>query len=138
MSGSNLNKKILVCSILVIAMLLLMPSIPAIQQKTIKEEIKQDLKEKLETINLNYIEEIEDLEWIRHPILFLMYIIAVFRGIRGFGIMFISSEYVPELELVVLKITHPILFLRGAWLAVSASVWIGFWFALSQKYGWNW
>ena len=46
-----------------------MPSIPAIQQKTVEDGVRQDLQEKLEKINLDYLEGMEDFEWIRHPIL---------------------------------------------------------------------
>ncbi|GAH29955.1 unnamed protein product, partial [marine sediment metagenome] len=47
-----------------------MPSIPAIQQKTIEEGFKQDLQEKSDEINLNDLEDIKDLP--KHPILFYL------------------------------------------------------------------
>ena len=56
-----MKKKILIGSLLVLTLLLLMPSIPAIQQKTIEEGFKQDIQEKLETINLEEIKDIRSL-----------------------------------------------------------------------------
>ena len=56
-----MNKKILIGSIIAVALLLLMPSIPAIQTKTISEGIKQDLKEKLESYSLDEINQFDFL-----------------------------------------------------------------------------
>ena len=73
-----MKKKIIIGSIIAVALLLLMPSIPAIQQKTIDEGLKQEMQEKLETINLNGLEEIEELDGIKHPILhFIVFLIWV-------------------------------------------------------------
>ena len=49
-----MRKKTLIGSMLVLTLLLLMPSIPAIQTNVIKEDIKQDIQEKLD----DYISEI--------------------------------------------------------------------------------
>jgi len=48
----NMKKKIFLASMFVLTLLLLMPSIQAIQHKTIRDEIKQNLQDKLETITL--------------------------------------------------------------------------------------
>jgi len=53
------RKKILFGSIFVLALILLMPSIPAVQQKTIEDRIKHNLQEKL---NLNNLEEMNDVK----------------------------------------------------------------------------
>jgi hypothetical protein len=52
-----MRKKILIESLLVLTILLLMPSIPAIQQKTIEDGIKQDLKKKTDSINSDIIKD---------------------------------------------------------------------------------
>ncbi len=56
-----MKKKILIGSIIAVALLLLMPSIPAIQTNTIREGIKQDLQEKLESYSLNEIYQFDFL-----------------------------------------------------------------------------
>ena len=53
-----MKKKILIGSLLVLILLLLIPSVPAIQQKSVDEGIKQDLKEKLDTISLDASDDI--------------------------------------------------------------------------------
>ena len=63
-----MKKKILIGSIIAVALLLLMPSIPAIQQKTVEEKAYSDFVERLKDVDL---EDIEVLEWIRHPIITL-------------------------------------------------------------------
>jgi len=52
-----MNKKILIGSILAVALLLLMPSIPAIQQKTIEDKAYSDLVEKFGDFNLEDLQE---------------------------------------------------------------------------------
>ena len=56
-----MKKKILIGSMLVLTLLLLTPSIPAIQQKAIEEGFKQDIQEKLDEINLEEIKDIRSL-----------------------------------------------------------------------------
>ena len=58
-----MGKKIIIGSLLVLTLLLLMPSIPAIQQITIEEGIRQNIEDKLDTINLNELEaKIKDFD----------------------------------------------------------------------------
>ena len=52
-----MKKKILIGSLLVLTLLLLMPSIPAIQQKSVEEGIKQDIQEKIDTFTLDELKE---------------------------------------------------------------------------------
>jgi len=56
-----MKKKILIGGMLVLTLILLMPSIPAVQQKPIEEGFKQDLKYKLDEINLEEIKDIRSL-----------------------------------------------------------------------------
>ena len=56
-----MKKKILIGSLLVLTLLFLMPSIPAVQQKTIEGGIKQEIQEKLDEINLEEIKNIRSL-----------------------------------------------------------------------------
>ena len=146
--GKSLGKKILIGSMLVLAMLLLMPSIPAIQQKTIEEGIKQDLQDKLESITLDNLKDIKDLEWIRHPILYL-FVVAIFtlRGFRFafnfFGAMVAFTKLDPDDPFGFgIEITHPILFwismVKAFWFYVTGEVWLIFWDYISNTLGWDW
>ena len=56
-----MKKKILIGSILAVVLLLLMPSIPAIQTNTIREGVKQDLQEKLDSYSLDEINQFDFL-----------------------------------------------------------------------------
>lgn len=130
-----MGKSILIGSMLVLAMLLLMPSIPAIQQNTIEEGIKQDIQERLDEITLDDLKDIEELEWIRHPIL---YIIVLFllnsRVKRGLFLVDISSTpYKWWYDIDYLNI-----FWRGAWLLFTAYCWQIFWSYVSILLRWHW
>jgi len=115
-----MKKKILIGSMLVLTLLLLMPSIPAIQHKTIEEGIKQDLQE---------------LEWIRHPLLYtLVMLLCYFRMIRATIILNIASDYIWWYH----DIHFPLLFIRGVWLAVTSGIWYTFWQIVSDILGWGW
>ena len=145
--GKEMRKKILIGSMLVLAMLLLMPSIPAIQQKTVEDGIKQDLQEKLDTINLDDLKDIKDLEWIKHPILYfiatLKYILRHFRS--AFNLFFAlfafaKLDYVDPFGFDI-EITHPILFsifmVRAFWFFVTGNAWLVF-YGISDILGWGW
>ena len=139
-----MKKKILIGSLLVLTLLLLMPSIPAIQQKTIEEGIKQDIQEKLDTINVDDLKDIRALDWIRHPILYAIVIAIVYiRGLQfsfnfAMAVIF-CSEIVDEWGI---EITHPILFiilmLRCAWFYQTTWFWLSIWQDISDEFGWDW
>lgn len=133
-----MNRKIVFGSILVLILLLLMPTIPAIQQKTSKEELKQELLEKLNIINPKDFEDIKELEWMRHPTLFaLVTFIYYFQLYRGYILLYFSATWIdgrnPHWEPV-----HPILFLRSLQLLYCIDVWYVFWMTVSDVLGWNW
>ena len=100
-----MNKKILIGSIVAVAILLLMPSIPAIQKNVTDEEIKQDLRDRLEEIDFKKIKSLDDD--IKFPCLFhLLKFCLIFRSCRIFLFLFIGYY-----------LDIPIAFYRGAWLA---------------------
>jgi len=145
--GKNMGKKILIATMLVLTLLLLMPSIPAIQQKTVEEGIKQDIQEELDTINLDDLEEIEELEGIKHPILYfivtLKYMLRLFR--HEFYLFFalsVFSKRDPEDPFGFRReITHPILYsicmVRAFWFYVTGNAWLNF-YVISDRLGWGW
>jgi len=58
-----MKKKILIGSMLVLTLLLLMPSIPAVQQKTIEDKAYSDLVEQLdEDVDADFIELLKDVD----------------------------------------------------------------------------
>ena len=123
-------------------MLLLMPSIPAIQQKSIEEGIKQDIQEKLETINLENLKDFEVLEGIRHPILYFIVMFILYNRIRrGSFLMDISSDYNFDDDLPggsPFTIYYPILFAWAIMIGCSILGIVFFWQDVSNKLGWNW
>ncbi len=135
-----MNKKILVGSILVLTLLLLMPSIPAIQQKTIKDRTYDDLFEQLDDVVFKDVKEINTLdlgERVKHPLLYIfVFTLLAIRGIRGFYLMMDSSNFpgIPD----GLEIDNPLIFYRGAWLCFTAIVWIQLCRYVGQEMGWNW
>jgi len=73
-----MNKKILIGSLLVLTLLLLMPSIPAIQQKTIEDKMYRDLVEKIDTNDMNILKELDLGKLPDHPFLNFLILIPVF------------------------------------------------------------
>ncbi len=138
-----MKKKILIGSMLVLTLLLLMPSIPAVQQKSIEEGIKQELQEKFETINLDYLEGMEDFEWIRHPILYAIVMSFAYLQNFRFALNFMLSVSCTEPDgFGSFIFTKPILFaffmFRAVWLSITAFTWVGFWTYISEVMEWDW
>jgi len=120
----------LIGSMLVLTLLLLMPSIPAIQQKSIEEGFKQELQEKLETITLDDLMDIKDLEGIRHPILYTIVIFLLsfrYACCLKLGDISFESDYWGGV-----KIKRPLLFFRALWLVLTIEI------SISDKLGWDW
>ncbi len=126
-----MKKKILIGSILVLTLLLLMPSIPAIQINTVKEVVQQnkyELKTKLDIIDIEKLPEFPN-----HILLFLIiYTIAKFRFMR-FKLNFMFSISPPYIQ-----VAHPLLLIRSIFLLIRYSFWLNIWIKVSEKLGWNW
>jgi len=131
-----MNKKILISgSIVAIIMLILMPSIPAIQQKSVEDSSHNDLEEKSHFNDSKDIMTIVRNGHLKHPLLYLSVILATIRAIRGFVLCSFSSDWDYYYGL---DITHTIIFLRGAWLWVTAFFWQEFWVTIADALGWGW
>ena len=136
-----MNKKILIGnSIFVLTLLLLMPSVPAIHQKTIEDRTYIDLFDQLDFKDVRE----KNMDLIRHPLFYdhpLLYAIVIFLGgfrwLRCLILAEISFDIIswnpPEYE-----VYHPILFLRCIWLLNTFGIWCSFWDYISQILGWNW
>ena len=119
-----MKKKLIFGSMLVLTLLLLMPTIPAIQQNLVKNE---KIVESLET-NLKF------------PILNgIIYFSLVWRLVRAFGLLSISSNGTgdgrgpPDIDIL-----HPILYFRGLWLVMSFNLLMIFSMILSHVFELNW
>ena len=107
------RKKILIGSIFVLALILLMPSIPAIEQKTIEDKAYSDFIEKIKDVDL---EDISDIEWNIFPRLMqLLWDIFDLRFDRGDILMMIVY--------VIFQATYHealIIYYRSQWLMNSS------------------
>jgi ABC-type multidrug transport system fused ATPase/permease subunit len=138
-----MKKKILIGSLLVLALLLLMPSIPAIQQKTIDDGIKQELQEKLDEINLDDLKDFKGSDRFKHPFLYIFVIsimnIQILRYWINFLLIVLCCICADELGTSTI---HPIIFsilsLRDVFLESQLVTWIYFWEDISARFGWNW
>jgi len=117
--GKSMGKRIIIGSMLVLTLLLLMPSIPAIEHKAIEDKACNDLVEQLGNVDFNNKNEIKWLLneiWGEHPIIGLLTIIVLFRFYRSM----ILSEFSTHYEDFNFIIDHPIIFLRSLWLYSTA------------------
>ena len=103
-----MNKKILIGSIIAVAILIMMPTIPAIQQNTIEDKAYNDI---IEQIDFKEVKEL-GIEIIEHPILT---IILMFRLMRASILVDISSDFIGP----GYTIYNSLLFLRGIWLGAT-------------------
>jgi len=139
-----MKKKILIGSIIAVILLLLMPSIPAIQQNTIEEGFKQEIQKKLDTITLDDLKDIKPLDDdIKHPILyFLVMLVDDIRLTRFLLVGVIASTFIDWDEFGNLRRINPILLLffigRALWIFSTLYLWELFWLIISNELEWNW
>jgi len=127
---------LLVGSIFIFTLLLMTPSIPAIQLNTSNTTIQRclyDLKTEIQTpIGKNIPEPPE-----RHVLLFLFVMsVAYFRMFRVNLLVNISTEPVPYYP--GYKIIFPILYFKACLLLVRIYGWCIFWQSVSYAFGWGW
>jgi len=121
-----MKKKILIGSLLVLTLLLLMPSIPAIQTNAIEEGIKQDLL---------LLTDIETLDDVKHPILYELVKFMLNLRFELSDELYHYSAYINYLNW---EIYHPIIFI---WSFVMITRWViksMFWQRTSDNFGWGW
>jgi len=127
-----MNKKILIGSMLVLTLLLLMPTIPAIQQNIVKDDIKEK-NDILIAKNSSY--DIEKL--LETPKDFpLLYLFVV--GVLQFQMARVDFLMKYAVDFFNREIKHPLLLLRAYMILEAYDMWWNFWNALSTKLGWNW
>ena len=115
-----MRKKLIFGIMLVLTLLLLMPSIPAMQ----KEKMVDILKGKIKFPILNGI----------------ICSLLISRLVRAIALLSVSSNGTddgsrgpPDIDVL-----HPILFYRGLWLAMSFNLLMVFFMILSHELGLNW
>ncbi len=114
-----MKKKILIGSMLVLTLLLLMPSIQAIQQEIVEDKTYQRLEN----------------GW-KHPIINILNTLAVWRALRGL-VLIVSTSNFPALFNEELEVYHPILFIRGFWLYGTGIGFAGLLQVLADILGWG-
>jgi hypothetical protein len=131
-----MNKKIIIGSILVVTILLLMPSIPAIQNKTIEGKVFDNYIQNNYEMKMKELEEKTKNGFWEHPLFYLLAETTKFRTLRGLSMMFFSGfEIYPYGED---NIEHPILFLRGMWLYLTGLMFVGIIQIIADSMGWGW
>ena len=135
-----MNKKILIGSIIAVSTLLLMPSIPAIQHITIEEDIKQNIQEKLDSINLDTIKNYE-ISDVKHPFLYLFVLSLVELYVNRILFYEALMNSIPIdfiFHSFIILFLFSILFARYIWLYSVVVVWVDFWQKIADKNGWDW
>ncbi len=125
-----MNKKILIGSIIAVVILLLMPSIPAIQHKAINDKTFDNIIQKPYDVNIeDLLDDIKNNYW-KYPLLYLIVRgIFVFRLSRSSLLLELSTDgYYGTV------ITHPLIFLRSIWLMETGTF---VYFYLEGVFGWN-
>jgi len=135
-----MNKKILIGCIIAVVILLLMPSIPAIQYKTIEENSFDDyLKNHFEIEIKDLKKNIQNVSW-KYPVMWVVMLlfrfVVCFRLLRGFYFLWESAYnwFNPD---EYLKITKPVIFLRGCWLYFTSIGLIDLIVLIDEKMGWR-
>ena len=128
-----MNKKILISSLIVLTMLLIMPSIPAVQQNNIKEGCKQDFQDNIDEIDLDSLKGNRHISLPKHLVLYgLIIFLITFRNIRA---KFFYLKYNLIGDNII---TEYFFFTRGALLYLKALSCALIWTLISDEFGWNW
>ena len=131
-----MNKKILIGSLFIFALLLVMPSIQAIQHTVVKDTSVNEFSEALHLEKRKTVKEFGPLDRIKHPLLYLFIIfISLPRILRieVFGELSYSGEWPFHIT-----IENKFLFLRYMMLLFTTAFWFYIWNTVSIVLGWNW
>jgi hypothetical protein len=117
----------------VATILLVMPSIPALQNTMLDTRTYNETYICAE----NAVPLESDASYYAHPLLYAMVILlAKFRWERCLLLAQISfnvTEWPFDID-----VYHPLLFLRCIWLLNTFGIWCIFWIQISDTLGWNW
>ena len=136
--GKGMRKKIVVGVLGVFILLILMPSIPAIQQKTIESGLdaqESELLTKIENLDIEKIKKLlKEKGLFRPPILtFFVYIVLSFRVIRWAILDSIAVDWYGGWPIVI----FPLLYAKATIILLRIFIWEGFWRELYYRMGWG-
>jgi hypothetical protein len=122
-----MKKRIILGSIVVLSLILLMPSIPAININAIDNKIHLEY----EKLYLNSVIDIKIPD--KFPLLYLLVV-----GVLNFQLKRVELliEYAVDFENREIK--HPLLILRAIMIIEIHDMWWNFWYYLSDDLGWGW
>jgi hypothetical protein len=131
-----MKKKIIIGSMLVLTLLLLMPSIPALQKNAIDVRLdtrESELLTKFQDLDGEKIKDLlnkkplDGLQFLLLPLIFFIYFFRIYRGI--FIQSFSSTKY---------EIINLFIHLRGVWLIGTAMIWVLCWQFFYDIIGLDW
>ena len=133
------RKKIIITSIFVFFLILMMPSIPAVQQRTLGDKASTDVIEKIKDIECTNNKNFGDIELlnddVKLPMLYLIiYMIYKHRVTRLDRIFTLAVEY----GFMGFKVLFPVLFVYALWLGLTSQIWFTFWNFFSDEFKLNW
>jgi hypothetical protein len=128
-----MHTKIVIGKVVIASILLVMPSIPALQN-TMPNTIPYN---EVCTVPESVLPLTNHTAYYAHPLLYAMVIIlAKFRWERCLVLAQISfnvTEWPFDID-----VYYPLLFLRCIWLLNTFGIWCIFWSQVSDTLGWNW
>jgi hypothetical protein len=131
-----MKKKILFGGIFVLTLLLLMPSIPAVQYVVLHDMSQKDFdnfEEIIDKINIKNFPKLPN----DFPLLYLLVSsIIICRSMRYWILHLFSTE--PGEFPRDLNIIHPFLFARSIILLLTTAFWIQGWEEIAHYFGWDW
>ena len=133
--GKKMNKKLLLGSILVLTLLLLMPSIPAIQQKTIEDKVYSDLVEQLDFKDIKELVDSGKLDDIKHLWLYLFVTNRLL--FKGKLFTFAAKRGVGTYKWTI-WIKRPVWFVISLVIYIDFGARALFWYYISETFRWNW
>ena len=131
-----MKKVLLIGTVVCVGCLLLMPDISALEQKTIGGTGTHGTITRSEVLHSVQTRDLmkKGNETV-FPLLFaIVEIMFFFRLYHGVFLLNLSASWNGSLPQVKL----PLVYLRGAWLEITAMFWYLFWADLSSLSGWNW
>ena len=126
-----MKTKIILGSLFVLTLLLVMPSLPAIQNKIIIKENKHDCRE------FNIKDMLQLKIPIKFPLVFLLILVIYqFRWTRSELLFELATA--PDPLPPGYKVVKPLLLFRGIMLFLTATLRFDFWIMISDYLGWGW
>jgi len=133
-----MKTKLMIGIILVLTLLLLMPSIPAIQQKSVEDKAYSDFVELLKDFNFKDLKELKKIfedGFFEHPIIYFLVYVASFRAVRGAVLILISASW--DFYGEDITVFNPIIFIRAVWLLVTGGGFVYFLGVFAYIMGWE-